>query len=171
MRKASVGTVSKFRARLIDDWGCLVRSNPKREGPPVDREWFPMPTEICTMNEGQLVAVVDDDQSVRESLPDLLRVFGLDVRTFASAEEFLSSDSVSRTSCLILDVTMPRMSGPELQIELAQRDEQIPIIFITAHQDDSERLRLMELGAVDCLFKPFSDTALYNALNCALGPK
>lgn len=123
------------------------------------------------MNKGLLVSVVDDDPSVRESLPDLLRIFGLYVRTFASAEDFLSSDSVSRTKCLILDVTMPRMSGTELQTELARRDEQIPIIFITAHRDDSVRSRLLELGAVDCLFKPFSDTALFDALNCALGLK
>ncbi|HCT62009.1 MULTISPECIES: response regulator [Acidobacterium] len=123
------------------------------------------------MNKGLLVSVVDDDPSVRESLPDLLRIFGLDVRTFASAEDFLSSDSVSRTNCLILDVTMPRMPGTELQTELARRDEQIPIIFITAHRDDSVRSRLLELGAVDCLFKPFSDTALFDALKCALGSK
>lgn len=114
-----------------------------------------------------LVSVVDDDESVRESLPDLLREFGYAAKSFASAEEFLASGSVSETRCLLLDVSMPGMSGPELQRELTRRHLEIPIIFITAQGDESVRPRLLEQGAVECLFKPFSDTALLAALNAA----
>jgi FixJ family two-component response regulator len=115
-----------------------------------------------------LVAVVDDDESVRESLPDLLREFGFTAQTFSSAEEFLASDDVGQTGCLILDIAMPGMSGLDLQRELARRRQEIPIIFITAHVDETARLRVLEQGAVECLFKPFSDTALLGALNAAL---
>jgi FixJ family two-component response regulator len=114
-----------------------------------------------------LVSVVDDDESVRESLPDLLREFGYAAQAFASAEEFLASDCVCRTKCLILDVAMPSMSGPDLQRELTLRRKEIPIVFITAHGDETVRPRLLEQGAVECLFKPFSDTALREALNAA----
>ena len=118
-----------------------------------------------------LVSVVDDDESVRESLPDLLKEFGFSVRAFSSAEEFLASGSVGKTRCLILDVSMPGMTGPELQRELARRGQSIPIVYITAHRDETIRPRLMEQGAVDCLFKPFSDVALQAALSSALsGP-
>jgi len=115
-----------------------------------------------------LVSVVDDDESVRESLPDLLKEFGFDARAFSSAEEFLASEYVARTKCLILDVTMPGMNGPDLQRELKLRRHEIPIVFITAHGDANVRPRLLEQGAVECLFKPFSDTALLKALNAAL---
>jgi FixJ family two-component response regulator len=120
------------------------------------------------MVELSLVSVVDDDASVRESLPDLLREFGYAVQAFSSAEAFLASDYVDQTRCLILDVTMPPgMSGPDLQRELTRRGQQIPIIFITAHGDENIRPRLLEQGAVECLFKPFSDTALLEALHAA----
>ncbi|EHK52575.1 response regulator [Allomesorhizobium alhagi] len=115
-----------------------------------------------------LVSVVDDDESVRESLPDLLKEFGFSVRTFSSAEEFLASDSIDKTSCLILDVAMPGMTGPELQQELTCRGLRIPIVFITAQADDSIRPRLIKQGAVECLFKPFSDAALQEALSSVL---
>jgi FixJ family two-component response regulator len=115
-----------------------------------------------------LVAVVDDDQSVRESLPDLLRELGFSVEAFASAEEFLQADCLGRTGCLILDVAMPGMSGPDLQRELGRRRQKIPIVFITTHEDAGVRPRLLEAGAVECLFKPFSETALLDALNTAL---
>jgi FixJ family two-component response regulator len=115
-----------------------------------------------------LVAVVDDDESVRESLPDLLREFGFAARAFASAEEFLASDCIGQTRCLILDVAMPGMSGPDLQRELARRRHEIPIVFITAHADVSVRPSLLEGGAVECLLKPFSETALLDALRAAL---
>jgi FixJ family two-component response regulator len=115
-----------------------------------------------------LVSVVDDDESVRESLPDLLRELGFAARAFSSAEEFLASDCVHKTKCLILDVAMPGMTGPDLQRELALRHQRIPIIFVTAHISGSVRSRLIEDGAVECLFKPFTDTALLDALNSAL---
>ena len=115
-----------------------------------------------------LVSIVDDDESVRESLPDLLKQFGFAARAFSSAQEFLASDYVDQTRCLILDVSMPRMTGPDLQRELIRRRQTIPIIFITADTDTTVRQRLIEQGAVECLFKPFSDTALLEALNAAL---
>jgi FixJ family two-component response regulator len=112
-----------------------------------------------------LVSVVDDDESIRESLPDLLRELGYTARTFSSAEEFLASDCVTLTDCLILDVAMPRMSGPDLQRELAMRRQEIPIVFITATGDEAIRQHVLELGAVKCLFKPFSEEALQEALD------
>ena len=115
-----------------------------------------------------LVSVVDDDESVRESLPDLLKEFGYAARAFSSAEEFLASDCVDQTRCLILDIAMPGMTGPDLQRELKLRRQPIPIVFITALRDEAIRKRLLEEGAVECLFKPFSDTALLEALNAAL---
>jgi FixJ family two-component response regulator len=115
-----------------------------------------------------LVSVVDDDESVRESLPDLLKELGFAVQAFSSAEEFLASNYVDRTRCLILDVAMPGMSGPDLQLELMHRGQDIPVVFITAHGDESIRPRLLERGAAECLFKPFSDTALLTALTTAL---
>jgi len=115
-----------------------------------------------------LISVIDDDESVRESLPDLLNEFGFQTRTFSSAEEFLASESAAETSCLVLDVAMPGMTGPDLQRELKLRERSIPIVFITAHRDATERLRLIAQGAVDCLFKPFEPTDLLQALNTAL---
>jgi FixJ family two-component response regulator len=116
-----------------------------------------------------LVAVVDDDPSVRESLPDLLWEFGFRSQAFSSAEEFLASEYVGETRCLILDIAMPGMSGPDLQRELMLRRQQIPIVFITAHGDETVRPRVLEQGAVECLIKPFSDTALREAVNAAFG--
>jgi FixJ family two-component response regulator len=118
--------------------------------------------------EPVLVSLVDDDRSVRESLPDLLKQFGFTARAFSSAEEFLASDCVDHTRCLILDVAMPGMTGPDLQRELMRRRQAIPTIFITADRDPMVRQRLIEQGAVECLFKPFSDTVLLEALNAAL---
>jgi FixJ family two-component response regulator len=117
-----------------------------------------------------LVSIVDDDESVRESLPDLLKELGFAAEAFSSAEEFLESDPIGRTECLILDISMPGMTGPELQRELSRRGSQIPIIFITAHADDTVLPALFEQGAVECLFKPFSEAALLEALHAALGP-
>jgi FixJ family two-component response regulator len=120
------------------------------------------------MVTGSLVSVIDDDESVRESLPDLLREFGFAAQAFSSAEAFLASEHLGQTSCLVLDVGMPGMSGPDLQRELARRGQRIPIVFITARKDETVRARVLAEGAVDCLFKPFSDTALLDALNAAL---
>lgn len=116
-----------------------------------------------------LVSIVDDDESVRESLPDLLKELGFRTEAFSSAEEFLMSDFVDSTRCLILDVAMPGMTGPELQGELTRRGQPIPIVYITAHREETIRPRLIEQGAVECLFKPFSDAALQEALTSALG--
>lgn len=121
-----------------------------------------------------LVTVVDDDESVRESLPDLLREFGFAAEAFSSAEAFLESDIVSLTSCLVLDIAMPGMSGPEVQMELTRRQQWIPIVFITASGDKKLRPQLVARGAVACLFKPFSAEALLDALESALhrpGPR
>ena len=120
------------------------------------------------MKSRPLVSVIDDDESVRESLPDLLQEFGFAVEAFASAEEFLASGRVDETRCLILDIAMSGMSGPDLQLELVQRRQQVPIVFITAHVDQSMFPRLIEQGAVACLRKPFSDTDLREALDAAL---
>ena len=120
------------------------------------------------MSKLSLVSVVDDDESVRESLPDLLRQLGFAARAFSSAEAFLASEAVSETSCLLLDVAMPGMSGPDLQLELIRRRQEIPIVFIAGNGDRAIRPRLLAQGAVECLFKPFSETALLDALNAAL---
>jgi FixJ family two-component response regulator len=122
----------------------------------------------CSADEHPLVATVDDDESVRESLPDLLREFGFAARAFSSAEEFLASDRMGQTRCLILDIAMPGMTGLDLQRELKSRGQRIPIIFISAHKDEAVRVRALQQGAVEFLFKPFSDTALLDALNKAL---
>ena len=115
-----------------------------------------------------LVSVVDDDESVRESLPDLLKEFGFEPRAFASGEEFLSSDSLDRTACLILDIAMPKMTGFDVQRELQFRAQRIPIIFITAQTDGSVRARAIEQGAVSVLLKPFNETDLLAAIKAAL---
>jgi len=123
------------------------------------------------MVKGSLVSIVDDDESVRESLPDLLREFGYAVQAFSSAEEFLASGYVDQTECLILDIAMPGMSGPDLQRELTRRRNEIPIVFITAHGAESARPGLLKRGAVECLSKPFSDAALLKALHAAFGAR
>lgn len=116
-----------------------------------------------------IVAVVDDDVSVRESLPELLKAWGLCSRGFSSAREFLESALLNETHCLILDIAMPGMSGPDLQQELLRRRQKIPIVFITAQSDEGLRPRLLAGGAVECLFKPFDEKTLRDALNTALG--
>lgn len=115
-----------------------------------------------------LVSIVDDDESVRESLPDLLRQFGFAVEAFSSAEAFLASDVVDATSCLLLDIAMPGMSGTDLQQELTRRRQKLPVVFITAHGDRTVRPSLLARGAVECLFKPFSETALLDAVKTAV---
>jgi FixJ family two-component response regulator len=119
------------------------------------------------MVKRSLVSVVDDDESVRESLPDLLRTFGYTAQAFSSAEEFLASDFVGQTECLVLDISMPGMSGPDLHKELRLRRHEIAIVFITAQGDETVRSQLLKQGAVECLSKPFSDAALLKALNAA----
>lgn len=117
------------------------------------------------MADPSLITVVDDDESVRESLPDLLQQYGFATQAFASAEAFLASKYVTRTQCLILDIAMPRMTGPDLRRELARRRQTMPIVFITAHADFS---KLLGDNDAPCLLKPFSETALLDAVNAAL---
>jgi len=144
------------------------QSDPTASPPPARP--FQERTEISMTDTQRLVSIVDDDESVRESLPDLLNLFGFAAQTYPSAEEFLAKDGISRSNCLVLDVAMPGMGGPDLQKELNHRNIKIPVIFITAHRDEALRSHLMEQGAVACLFKPFSDAAMLEALNCALPP-
>lgn len=118
--------------------------------------------------EHRLVGIVDDDESVRESLPDLIKELGFAARAFSSAEEFLSSDCVDETSCLILDIAMPGMSGPELHRELMRRGIEIPTIFITGQRDETIRDRVLQQGAVGFLLKPFTDEDLLAEIKTAL---
>ena len=120
------------------------------------------------MASRSLISVVDDDESVRESLPDLLRELGFNAEAFSSAEDFLASALLRQTRLLLLDVAMPSMSGPALQQELTRRGHMIPIVFITAQQDESTRRQLLESGAVDVLYKPFAESALLEAVMAAL---
>ena len=115
----------------------------------------------------KLVAILDDDDSMRTALQGLLKSAGMPAQAFASAEEFLASDCVGQTRCLVLDIAMPGMSGPDLQRELTLQGQEIPIVFITGHGDETLRPRVLEQSAVACLFKPFSDIALLGALNAA----
>jgi len=129
----------------------------------------------CSRHGGSLtrplVSIVDDDASVREALPDLLEDLGFDVRAFSSASEFLASDVVDHTDCLLLDVAMPGMTGPDLQTELIRRGHRISTVFITARPDEAVRARVLENGAVAYLSKPFGDTALLDAIRAALSPR
>jgi FixJ family two-component response regulator len=135
---------------------------------PSERERSGTRTETAVTNKRSLVTVVDDSESVRESLPDLLEQVGFAVQAFESAEAFLASGAVNEASCLILDVGLPGMSGPDLQQELKRRGTAIPIVFITAQGDKSLQPRLIAAGAVSCLFKPFSDDALLDAVETAV---
>ena len=158
--------------RFCESDQCALAGTPNRylsliDAPPACFYCDPMDSRLEHSTDSLLVAVVDDDESVRESLPDLLREFGFAARTFSSAADFLSSDSVSQTKCLILDIFMPGMTGPDLQRELTLRGQQIQIIFMTAIKNETVRTQLLDQGAVECLFKPFSDTALLEALNRA----
>lgn len=119
-------------------------------------------------NMRPLVSVVDDDESVRESLPDLLKELGYDVQAFSSAEEFLASSYVAQSACAVVDIAMPGMTGPELQVELAKRQQALPLVFITAQIDDAVRRSVLKRGAVACLYKPFTEAALVAALDLAV---
>ncbi|HET7893438.1 MAG TPA: response regulator [Candidatus Sulfotelmatobacter sp.] len=123
---------------------------------------------VKASGEGTLLSVIDDDEMLRESVPDLLREFGFSALAFSSGQEFLSSNHVDETSCLILDVAMPGMSGLDVQEELKRRGRAIPIIFITGQRNDDIRQQALRQGAVRFLYKPFSDSALLDAVNTAL---
>jgi len=117
--------------------------------------------------EAALVAVIDDDESVREALPDLLKEFGYRVDVYQSAQHFLAADRLESYACLVLDISMPGMSGIELQQEIERRNRQIPIVFITAHGDEDVRWRLRS-DRIECLLKPFTDTQLLEAIQTVL---
>jgi len=119
---------------------------------------------------GPLICVVDDDESVKESLPDLLRELGYEARAFGSALEFLDSGCLAQTDCLILDIAMPGMSGPELHGEIVRRGQKVPVIFITAQSDRLLRATLRQQGAVEVLFKPYSESDLRAALDLVFPP-
>jgi FixJ family two-component response regulator len=121
------------------------------------------------MTKCPFIAIVDDDESVRESLLDLLKELGFSAQAYPSAEAFLASSCVNQIKCLVLDVAMPGMTGPDLQRVLAQQGHAIPVVFVTAHGADAIRPRLLAQGAVACLSKPFSDTELLEAIKTALG--
>ncbi len=120
------------------------------------------------MIETALISIVDDDESIREAIQSLLGSVGFKAKTFASAEQFLQSDQIENTACLILDVRMPGMSGLELQRRLMATQCHIPIVFVTAHGDEEVRSRALQEGAVEFLLKPFSEEALLNAIQAAL---
>jgi FixJ family two-component response regulator len=120
------------------------------------------------MSEHPLIAVVDDDESVRGALQRLLRLEGFRTAMFTSAEDFLHAGQLQDTACLIVDVRMPRMSGLELQRQLATTHSSIPLIFITAHGDEAARARALRAGAVDFLYKPFRHEVLLRAIRSAL---
>ena len=120
------------------------------------------------MSELPLIAVVDDDEAIREAIQSLLRSVGFRAEVFASAEDFLQSDHLQDTACLIVDMRMPRMNGLELQWQLAAANCPIPLIFITAHGDEETRARALRAGAVAFLDKPFSDDVVLSAVQAAL---
>ena len=118
-----------------------------------------------------LVAIVDDDESFKNALHDLIESDGLSALSFDSAEEFLNSDARHRADCLIADVRMPGMSGLQLQAKLKAERCPIPIIFITAHADAETRILALRHGAVEFLTKPFDDRVLLEVVHAALGKK
>jgi len=116
-----------------------------------------------------LVVIVDDDLSVRESLPELLRQCGFAATAFPSADALLASDVLGQAACLILDIAMPGVSGIALARELGRRGQAPPIVFISGDTDERERSRLLQEGAVACVFKPFGEGVLLAAVRVALG--
>jgi FixJ family two-component response regulator len=118
--------------------------------------------------EEKLIAIVDDDDSIRIALQGLMKEVGFPARTFASAEEFLSSGEYQQTSCLIVDIRMPGMSGLELQTKLNTDNCKIPTIFITAHGDEKMRMQALRAGAVEFLSKPFDHEVLLDSVRAAM---
>ena len=139
--------------------------------PVAEHSWLMKSKQEQSTSKQSLLSVVDDDEMLRESLPELLREFGFAARAFSSGQEFLSSNYVDETRCLILDVAMPEMSGLDLQQELKRRGQAIPIIFISGQKDEDVRKQAFRQGAVKFLNKPFSDSDLLEAVNAALDGK
>jgi FixJ family two-component response regulator len=123
---------------------------------------------MATQTKAALVAIVDDDESMRSALQGMLKSVGLASEAFASAEEFLKSGQQKKTACLITDIRMPGMSGLELQARLNAERCKIPTIFITAHGDTKMRMQALRAGAVEFLAKPFDDQVLLESVRAAL---
>ncbi len=123
---------------------------------------------MASEKKPKLVAIVDDDESIRNALVGLMKAAGFSARAFASAGEFLNSPERENTACLIADIRMPGMSGLELQAKLNSNYHRIPIIFITAHGDERMRMQALRAGAVEFLTKPFDDEALIDSVRAAL---
>lgn len=120
------------------------------------------------MRLADLITIVDDDESIREALRRLFRSFGFDVATFSSAEEFLDSGDLQASACLILDLRMPGISGLELQSRLVSDNRQVPIVFLTGHDDEQARAQAFEAGAIDFLSKPFTEESLMQSVRLAV---
>src|SRR5262249_20892463 len=131
--------------------------------------WSPQATAEGIVPTNPMISVVDDDASVREALKGLLKSAGFHAEAFASAEEFLDSGQLANTACLILDVRMPGMGGLELHRRIVAGDSRVPVILITAHGDEELRARALEAGAVDYLYKPFSEQRLMDAIAKCIG--
>jgi FixJ family two-component response regulator len=127
-----------------------------------------MESDTAIRTQDHMISIVDDDESVREATKGLVRSLGYAAATFASAEEFLTSDRIHATSCVIADVQMPGLSGIDLQHRLVAQGLRLPVIFVTAFPDERTRRRAIDAGAVDYLSKPFSDEQLVSCLNTAL---
>jgi FixJ family two-component response regulator len=123
---------------------------------------------MVSQDKTKLVAIVDDDDSMRRAVQDLLESVGLPAQGFAAAEEFLSSGKQRQTACLITDIRMPGMSGLELQAKLNAERCRIPIIFISAHGDEEMRMQALRAGAVEFLAKPFDDNTLLQIVRTAM---
>ena len=128
-------------------------------------------SHVLKVLDSGLISIVDDDGSIRDATKTLLRSAGYEVRTFASAEEFLDSGPLQATDCLILDVRMPAMSGLVLQELLNTEASRLPIIFVTAHDDQANRRKAIDAGTADFLRKPFSGDALLAAIQMALSSR
>ena len=123
-----------------------------------------------TLTKTGIIAIVDDDEPLREALGSVMKAAGFSPRTFASAEEFLACDDCDDTACLVLDVRLPGMSGIELQKQLSKTNSRLPIVFVTAHGDATLRDSLMRAGAAAFLYKPVRSDALLKEIRRALEP-
>jgi FixJ family two-component response regulator len=123
---------------------------------------------MSVVRTSKLIAIIDDDEAMQDSLRDLMEATGLAAQSFGSAEEFLESDLHTRAACLIVDIRMPKMSGLQLQVRLKEEERDVPIIFITAHGDARMRIQAMRSGAVEFLTKPFDHHVLLKRVRAAL---
>ena len=123
---------------------------------------------MVTQRGSKFVAIVDDDESIRAALQGFMKEAGLPAQAFASAEEFLGSGDLSQVGCLVADIRMPGMSGLELQARLSADRHRMPIVFITAHGDESMKMQALRAGAVEFLAKPFDEEVLLDCVRAAM---